>query len=259
MKRSVSASASAGPIWVKPAPGSRKPRFSRELIAEIAIRIADREGFEALSMRRIAEELDAGTMTLYHYVRTKEDLVDLMDDALMGEVLLAHGELGRDWMASLAAIARGTYRVFARHPWALSVLRGARFSPNSLRHVEQSMAAVAHAPFDVAGKLDLLGIVDDYVFGHVFRTGEVKADFADAAPSHELLAFIAEQLATGQYPHLVALREGNETPAATWTRLARLMTDERRFERGLAALLEGLRRTMRPARRSPRARQRPRA
>jgi len=218
------------------------------MIAQIAIRIADQEGFEALSMRRIAEELDAGTMTLYHYVRTKEDLVDLMDDALMGEILLAPGELGRDWIASLAAIARATYRVFARHPWALSALRGARFSPNSLRHVEQSMAAVEHAPFDVAGKLDLLGIVDDYVFGHVFRTGEVRADFADHVPSGALMAFIAEQLGTGQYPHLTALREGNETPAATWGRVARLMTNEQRFERGLGALLEGLRRTMRPGR-----------
>jgi AcrR family transcriptional regulator len=236
----------SAPIWAQPAPGSRKPRFTREQIAEIAIRIADTDGFEALSMRRIAEELDAGTMTLYHYVRTKDDLIDLMDDTLMGQTLIPPAELGRDWVAALSAIARATHRVFVLHPWALSALRGARFSPNSLLHVEQSMAAVARAPFDLPTRLDILGIVDDYVFGFVFRSGEVREDFADGPPSSQVTSFIETQLATGRYPHLVALAEAGETTTQTWHRMAKLMSNEQRFERGLCALLEGLRRTIVP-------------
>jgi AcrR family transcriptional regulator len=246
------------PIWTHPAPGSRKPRFSRERIAEVAMQIADREGFEALSMRRIADELHAGTMTLYHYVRTKEDLVELMDDAMMAEVLVPPELLGRDWIASLGAIARSCYRAFMRHPWALSALSGARVGPNSMRHIEQSLAAVAHAPFDLQGKLDVIGIVDDYVFGYVYRGAEITAhaELTGGLPSDELLAFTRAQLATGAYPHLEAL-VGDDV-AGAWTRIAKQMTAAHRFERGLIALFEGLRRTVpRPRARARRPRTRP--
>ena len=63
-------------MWTRADRGSRKPRFNRDDIAAAAIRIADTEGFEAVSMRRLAAELDAGTMSLYHYVRTKDELLD---------------------------------------------------------------------------------------------------------------------------------------------------------------------------------------
>ena len=75
----------------RPAPG-RRPRFNQDQIADIAFGIADREGFDAVSMRRVARELGAGTMTLYHYVRTKDELVSLMDDRLMGHLLVSDEE-----------------------------------------------------------------------------------------------------------------------------------------------------------------------
>jgi AcrR family transcriptional regulator len=231
----------SGPIWTQPPPGSRRPRFTRAQIAEVAIRIADAEGFEALSMRRIADELGAGTMTLYHYVRTKEDLITLMDDALMAEVLLPPEAITPDWRASLAAVARASCRAFMNHPWWLQALSGARFGPNGMRHVEQTMAAVAHAPFDDQGKLDAIGIVDDYVFGFVFRRAELSkhSEFSGGSgPSQALLEFTRHELATGQYPHFAALV--GDDPAGMWTRVASQMNHERRFELGLAALLDGL-------------------
>ena len=78
------------PIWTQPAPGTPAPKLTREQIADVALAIADSEGFEAVSMRRIAEELDVGTMTLYYYVRTKDDLLSLMDDALMARDASSH-------------------------------------------------------------------------------------------------------------------------------------------------------------------------
>ena len=60
-------------------PGTRQPRFTRDAIASVAVRIADTEGLDALSMRRLAAELGAGTMTLYHYVHTKDELLALVD------------------------------------------------------------------------------------------------------------------------------------------------------------------------------------
>src|ERR1700749_1700255 len=87
------------PIWVRPAPGQRKPTLSRERIAATALQIADAEGFEAVSMRRIASELGAGTMTLYHYVKTKDELIALVGDTIMGELVIGADELPDGWRA----------------------------------------------------------------------------------------------------------------------------------------------------------------
>ncbi len=73
----------------------KKTQLSREKIGAAALALADAEGFQAVSMRRVAQELDVGTMSLYYYVKTKDDLVAVMDDALMGEVLLP--SLPKDW------------------------------------------------------------------------------------------------------------------------------------------------------------------
>jgi hypothetical protein len=181
-------------------------------------------------------------MTLYHYVRTKEDLVALMDDTLMGSVLVPADELPTQWRKALHVIAMSSYRSFMRHPWCLDALRGARFGPNGMRHFEQSLKAVSTAPFDLQGKLDALGIVDDYVFGHVLRVVENvdQKDFAEGRPSKAVVKYTEQMLATGEFPHIEALLLKGEAPGAAWGRIARFMNDPERFVRGLDALLDGL-------------------
>src|SRR4051812_9203261 len=120
---------SKAPIWAVAAPGSRKPRFSREQIAKTALEIADAEGFEALSMRRVGGELGAGTMTLYHYVRTKEDLLALVEDALTGETADACDPLPKAWRPALKKIATATRATYLRHAWALRSLGDMRIGP----------------------------------------------------------------------------------------------------------------------------------
>src|SRR3954471_10641131 len=160
------------PIWAVDPPGTRKPRFTREQIAAAALALADSEGFEALSMRRIADALGAGTMTLYHYVRSKDDLFTLIDDALMAEVVARSVPLPDGWRAAVAKLARASRDTYVRHPWAMHSLQGARVGPNGLRHVEQSLAAVESLRGELPTKLEILSIVDDYVFGHVLRVNE---------------------------------------------------------------------------------------
>jgi AcrR family transcriptional regulator len=238
----VSAPPASQPIWTRPGPGARKPRFSREQIAAAALAIADAEGFDAVSIRRVAAELGAGTMSLYRYISAKADLVALMDDAIMGESLIP-GELPADWREALAMIARSTRTALLRHPWAVQALQGrgaaaqdGSFGPNGLRHFEQSLAALATAPLDTAAKFDLLTIVDDYVFGHVLRAGEQQARVAEADPGHAaaIAGYIQGQIATGQFPHLSELARD---PAAAGVADAGRIDD--RFERGLAALIDG--------------------
>lgn len=192
-------------------------------------------------MRRIAEALGAGTMTLYHYVRTRDDLLALMEDAIMQAVLIPDAEIATTWRAALHQLAVRSYAAFMRHPWALDALRGARFGPNSMRHFEQSLGAVANAPFDLQGKLDALGIVDDYVFGHVVRVSEnlAREDFVHGKPSKVVLKFVDQMLESGDFPHTAALLEG-EGSAVAWTRIAKFMNDAGRFLRGLEVVLDGL-------------------
>jgi AcrR family transcriptional regulator len=227
------------PIWARPEPGSRKPRFTREQIAAAALAIADTEGFEAVSMRRVAAELGAGTMTLYHYIRTKDDLLALMDDALLSEVLIPDGELPADWRAALTAILRRTRALFVKHPWALLSMLDAPPGPNGMHHFEQTLAALANTPLDTAGKLELLGIADDFVFGHALRAGAVrKIGPPDAETLKAITEFSQAQLRTGRFPHTQAMFN-DVNPQDGFEQMAGSSTDEQRFELGLRTLLDG--------------------
>jgi len=229
-------------IWERPEPGSRRPRHTREQIASAALAIADREGFEAVSMRRVAAEIGAGTMTLYHYVRTKDELIDLMDDAIMGQVLIPDGELPAAWRDAIATIGRRSHDVFVRHPWALQALTGARGGPNGMRHFEQSLAAVSSLDVDPRTKLAVIAMVDDYVFGYVFRTGQVAAAFEATAKEEiivELLPHFEAQIHSGAYPNIEHLF-GDADVRETWELIVETMTAGPRFEQGLELLLDGI-------------------
>jgi AcrR family transcriptional regulator len=243
----VSKNAGGGPIWARPEPGSRRPRFTREQIAAVALGIADTEGFEAVSMRRVATDLGAGTMTLYNYVRTKDDLVSLMHDALMAEVIVPEDELPIGWRAALTVIARRTRAALVRHPWASASLQEAQFGPNAMRRFEQFLAAVAATGLDPAAKFDLLTVVNSYVFGNALITGESRkrADAAQADPASvgPAIEFGLAQLRTGQFPHTAALFADADPSAQAVESVGPPMDEQGladQFERGLQALLDGV-------------------
>jgi hypothetical protein len=182
-------------------------------------------------------------MSLYRYISAKADLVALMDDAIMGESLIPGGQLPADWREALAMIARSTRETLLRHPWAVQALQGrgaaaqdGPFGPNGLRHFEQSLAAVATAPLDTAAKLDLLAIVDDYVFGHVMRAGEQQAMAASTDPGHAatITGYIQGQI---QHRPVPAPEQAGARPGRSNHR--RSGTLDRGSEHGLSALLDG--------------------
>src|SRR4051794_17550567 len=131
-----------GMIWLRQEPSKRRPSHSREEIAAAGLAIADEEGFEAVSMRRIAERIGAGTMTLYHYVRNKNELITLMADAVLGETLIPEGELAAEWRPAIWQIALRRRETFRRHRWALDRLDNGQPVPNGLLSFEQSLVAV---------------------------------------------------------------------------------------------------------------------
>jgi AcrR family transcriptional regulator len=226
------------PVWTRPSPGSRQPRYTRQQIAAVALAIADAEGIEAVSMRRVARALGAGTMTIYHYVPTKRDLLTLMDDAVMGELLIPDPELASGWRDALAQIARRSRAAFQRHSWIIGTqLDGdARIGPNAMRHIEQSLAAVAGTPFANEEKMELISLVDDYVLGFTLR-GDAGEEFSEEW-IQAVGRYLSEQLSTGDFPHV---REfvGNDDPETAVRRIATAATADERFERGLSRLLDG--------------------
>jgi len=223
-------------LWTRPEPGSRRPRFSRDEIAGAALRIADSEGFDALSMRRLAAELGAGTMTLYHYVRTKDELLSLVNDTVMGELLVPAGQLPDDWRAAITMIATRSRDAMRRHPWSLDIRDDPGPGPNGVRHFDQSMQAVMSLDLTLGEKFELVTAVDEYVFGFCLAERSNAVDL-DAMPE-EMVAYVERLAATGEYPTLTALSDEYGTRGAFEVLRAQI-ADPDRFGRNLARLLDG--------------------
>jgi AcrR family transcriptional regulator len=225
-------------IWMREEPHVRRPAYTRERLAAAALAIADAEGFEAVSMRRVAQELGAGTMTLYHYVRSKDELITLMVDSVMGEVLVPEDELASEWRPALAQIAERTREAFSRHRWALDRFGDGRPGPNGVRHFEQSLRAVSGLPLTNDVKFELIALVDDYVFGFALREAQEFDEHRRGGFSPEMRAFFQRELDSGDYP-LIREFLGPDAGAAV-DRVAENLFREGRFERGLNRLLDGI-------------------
>jgi AcrR family transcriptional regulator len=201
-------------------------------IAAAALAIADAEGFTAVSMRRVAQDLGVGTMSLYYYAKSKAELISAMDDALMADVLVP--TLPQDWREALTAIALRTRDVFVRHSWALSSMQSAPPGVNAMLHMEQCLEALAKTSMTTEEKLTLLALVDDFVFGYTLR--ETAAD-----PVVDIDA-ARKRLATGAFPELK--KAFGKEPR---------LSIPNRFDLGLEAIFDkfserGLRGTARPRR-----------
>jgi AcrR family transcriptional regulator len=241
-RRSHAAVAPEDSIWMRPEPGARRARLTREEIARSALALADEEGIEAVSMRRVAAILGVGTMSLYHYVRTKAELVELMGNAMLAEVLLPEGEMPTQWRQALRAIATRTVASFHRHPWAIEQPPSTP-GPNAMRHFEQSLEAVAGLEVDLATRLEIIAMVDDWAFGFVLREA-LDAREREAQSGEAFLApfsgYVDSLIATGEFPHLEAVLGESSSTREAIEHFDSVMHDEGRFVRGLERLLDGI-------------------
>ncbi len=224
-------------VWFRQEPASRRPSHTRADIAGAAIEIADSEGFDAVSMRRVAQRLGAGTMTLYHYVRNKDELITLMSDAVMAEVVVPEGELADDWRTAVTQIATRTRKAFATHHWVFEHLGDSRPGPNGMRHFEQSLAAVAGLALDRNETFELIGQVDDYVFGYALREVQEMEEHERGWPA-DVLDFFKRELASGEYPRINEFF-GDDLDSG-FDAVLEFLGRPGRFERGLARLLDGI-------------------
>jgi AcrR family transcriptional regulator len=187
--------------------------LSREAIVAAAIAIADEDGIEAVSIRRLATRLEARPMSLYTHIEHKGELVDLMIDEAMGETHLP-GEVPADWREALRQIAHRSRDAARAHPWMIATaFRRPLLGPKALRHVDQSLAAVSSLDLPFARKRAVLLSIDTYTLGYVrweINSPHSKANRCgaggDELPSMEQVdAYLAEQVASGEYRHLAAI------------------------------------------------------
>ncbi|MEZ5721924.1 MAG: TetR/AcrR family transcriptional regulator C-terminal domain-containing protein [Paracoccaceae bacterium] len=146
-----------------------------------SLALADAEGIDALSMRRLGRALGAGAMSLYHHVRDKDALLDGMVDLVFAEIHLP--ESGGDWQAALRARAVSTRDVLARHPWAIALIETRTApGPANLRHREAVTATLRKAGFSVRMATHANWLIDSYVYGYALQRANLP--FADAEEAH---------------------------------------------------------------------------
>jgi AcrR family transcriptional regulator len=204
------------------AKGKRR-RLSPAAITEAAVRIADAEGLEAVSIRRVASQLDARPMSLYGHFASKDELLASMAGEVIEEMLVQQ-PLPDEWREAVAAIARRMYAAFLAHPWVILLfIRHARFGPNATRQAKQMARAVASLRLEPADIWLLHGTVNDYVLGHSLR--------AVAPPASRELADAISDTDVVEFPELAALQG-----------TLRARSSEERFELGLQTVLDGVER-----------------
>ncbi|GCB51682.1 TetR/AcrR family transcriptional regulator C-terminal domain-containing protein [Streptomyces sp. NL15-2K] len=220
-------------LWLSPAQSrrGRRPAFSREAITAAAVALADAEGLEAVTMRRVAAQVGAGVMSLYSYASDKETLLELMVDHVSGE-LPTSGALTGDWRADLKAIAHLQRGLMLRHPWLPAALSTRRsLGPNTLAFLEHALAALRPTGLDGAAKLEVFAQLTAFVAGHV--THEITQAAATQSPDRVAAEarYLAAVAADGRHPELA---EALSAPA-------RAVTPEATFTRFLNRLIDGLR------------------
>lgn len=207
-----------------PARRARSP-LSVQRIAQAALELADREGLDALSMRRLADELETAPMTLYGYVRAKDELLDAIVDVAMRDVELPPAS--GSWRERLAALAWATRRNLDRHPALVQIrLRRPILTPTAFRSTEAGMQALADAGLPPAEAAHAFRILFVYTFGAaVFSVAspDVRRALDDAAAA---LAALPRE----GYPALRAA--AGDLP---WT-----LSGDEQFAYGLERILDGL-------------------
>ena len=200
-------------------PRGRPPAHTRPQVVAAAIAIVDAEGLDALTMRRLATELDAGVMSLYTYVRDKEDLLDLMVE----QVSEFDPADGGDGLIGLVCWQRA---LMLRHPWMPAALPNRRLGgPNMLGHLERGLAALEHTGLPGPAKMEILALLTGFVAGYVSNeVAQARAGVTDTQRIAEHVERLREAVLSGAYPQLAkVMSEGATAPPPNFEAIASRM------------------------------------
>ncbi|HEY2519769.1 MAG TPA: TetR/AcrR family transcriptional regulator [Streptosporangiaceae bacterium] len=219
-------------IWLRPERSARGPvpEHSRAEIARAAMTLADQGGLAAVTMRSVAAAIGTGPASLYRYVGTRDEILELMADEAAGEYRFSPSVPPEpqqpqkpqqphpgDPLSGLLQLARQARRIYQRHPWlidlpAVGVLPG----PNAIAYTEQVLAVLDTTGLDHSARLETVGIFTGLVRllarteADQQRAGQQLADWQGA-----LAGYLIAAVADGRYPHLAAALSGQGGGQAT--------------------------------------------
>jgi AcrR family transcriptional regulator len=181
--------------------------LSKERVLETAVAFADRHGLESQSKRKLADELGAGAMSLYHHVSNKDELLDGMVDIVFGEIELPATDV--DWKTAMRRRAVSTREALNRHRWAVGLMEGrTTHGPANLSLHYAVLGCLRAAGFSMELTVHAYSVQDAYIYGFALQERDMSSESADdfAAEAqrqmHDYRAVLAD------YPHLVEVVGG---------------------------------------------------
>jgi AcrR family transcriptional regulator len=186
----------------RPATVANRAPLNRERALSAALTVADGEGIEAVTMRRLARELGVEAASLYHHLRAKDEILDGLVDLVAAEIELPVPSA--DWRTAISQRAANTRAVLRRHPWAVSLM-ASRTSPGqaTLRLLETGIRCFREGGFSVRLAAHAISTVDSYVHGFVLQ--EVNLPFRDEPELAAMTGAIMESFPASEFPYLFEL------------------------------------------------------
>lgn len=183
-----------------PRTSRKRSALNSERIFKAAIRVADRGGVEAITMRRVAQELGVEAMSLYHHVPNKEALLDGVVDAVFASIELPSGGVD-DWRDAIRAPAASARAVLSQHRWALGLIDSRRNpGPATLRHHDAVLGVLRTAGFTLPMAAHAVSLVDSYINGFVLQEANLPVKTPDDL--QQVADGILEHLPAGELPYL---------------------------------------------------------
>ena len=228
-------------------PRSPRGHLSKERVLRAAVDLADREGLESLTMRKLADELGVGAMSLYYYVPNKDELITGMVDIVFAEIELPPRDA--DWRAAMRRRALSTREALNRHRWAVGLMESQEMpGPASIRLHDAVLGCLREAGFSIEMTIQAYSVIDAYLYGFAlqektvpFESAEDAAALAqeqvrrlDAQAQEQQLAALADE-----YPYIAEVVAGH---------VAKVGHDfGHAFEDGLDLILDALEARREPA------------
>ncbi len=212
-------------------PAQRREPLTRERVLEAALRLADQGGIEALSMRKLGQELGVEAMAVYYHLANKEEVLDGIVDLVFSEV--ESPVAGHDWKTAMRRRGISLHDVLSRHRWAIGMMEARQNpGPANLRHHDAVIGNLRAAGFDSAMVAHAYSLLDGYIYG--FALTKMNLPFNTPEEVEAVTQRTIQPLPRSLYPNLVAFVEEHiMLPGYAFT-------DE--FEYGLDVILDGIER-----------------
>lgn len=208
---------------------AKRAPLNLERTLQVALVVADDDGLEALTMRRLACELGVEAASLYHHVHGKDQILDGLVDVVAAEI--ERPVPSTDWRAAITERARNTRACLRRHPWAVSLM-ASRTRPGAatLGLLESGIRCFREGGFSVVRAAHAISVVDSYVHGFVLQ--EVNLPFRDESELAAMTGAIMETFPASEFPYLFELTiEHVLKPGYDYGK---------EFDSGLEAVLDGV-------------------